>query len=425
MHHLGTWLLAACLASLISGCGGGGSGVPGAGGTPATYTIGGTVSGLSGSGLVLQDNGGNNFSVSANGAFTFSTALDAGATYAVTVLTQPTGPAQTCSVTNGTGTVAQANVTSVAVTCVTVTFTPVTATMTSTRILHTATLLPNGQVLLTGGIVDSSLVALDSAEVYDPTGNTFAAIATRMTSLRNQHTATLLPNGLVLIAGGSNNGNGDGLNTAELYNPATQTFTALTARMATPRGGHTATLLANGQVLLTGGFFNSSVSLNTAELYNPATQTFTALPATMTSHRESHAASRLPNGQVLLTGGGSSHINVNTAELYDPATQTFTALTAAMASIRSAHTSTLLANGQILVTGGVSNLSVTNFTAFNTAESYNPVTNAFTALAATLTTSRAGHTATLLPNGAVLLTGGGTGSNSTVIVLNSAELYGP
>ena len=85
--------------------------------------MGGTVSGLVGSGLVLQNNAGDNLAISANGTFTFATAVAAGATYAVTVLTQPTAPPQSCTVTNGTGTVANANVTNVAVTCVTGSYT--------------------------------------------------------------------------------------------------------------------------------------------------------------------------------------------------------------------------------------------------------------------------------------------------------------
>ncbi len=91
--------------------------------TTPTYTIGGTVSGLVGTGLVLQDNGGNNLAVAANGSFTFSTPIATGGAYAVTVLAQPTGPAQTCLVTSGSGTVASANVTSVSVTCTTATYT--------------------------------------------------------------------------------------------------------------------------------------------------------------------------------------------------------------------------------------------------------------------------------------------------------------
>src|SRR6185312_5672949 len=87
-----------------------------------TYTVGGTVSGLAGTGLVLQDNGGDNLAVTANGGFAFATALASGTTYAVTVKTQPTGLAQTCAVTNGSGTVGAANVTTVAVACTTNTY---------------------------------------------------------------------------------------------------------------------------------------------------------------------------------------------------------------------------------------------------------------------------------------------------------------
>src|SRR5262249_51867313 len=88
------------------------------------HTIGGSVSGLSGTGLVLQNNGGDNLAVSANGAFSFSTSLTSGATYSVTVLTQPTNPSQTCTVTGGgSGTVGGTNVTNVSISCTTNSFT--------------------------------------------------------------------------------------------------------------------------------------------------------------------------------------------------------------------------------------------------------------------------------------------------------------
>jgi hypothetical protein len=110
-------LVDAVLLALLIACGGGSKG-GGGGSTPTTFTIGGTVSGLSGTGLVLQNNGADNLSVSANGSFTFATAIDSGSSFNVTVLTQPSSPAQTCAVTSGTGT-ASANVTTVQVACAT------------------------------------------------------------------------------------------------------------------------------------------------------------------------------------------------------------------------------------------------------------------------------------------------------------------
>jgi len=106
-----------CASLAIAACGGGGGNDDPPPPPAPTYTVGGTVTGLTGTGLVLANNGGNNLSISANGAFAFTTALASGATYAVTVITQPSAPAQTCTVANGSGTVASANITNVTVTC--------------------------------------------------------------------------------------------------------------------------------------------------------------------------------------------------------------------------------------------------------------------------------------------------------------------
>jgi hypothetical protein len=189
------------------------------------------------------------------------------------------------------------------------TFTPI-ASLTNTRELHTATLLNNGTVLITGGFGSS----LSSAELYDPSTGTFT-VTGNMTASRYYHTATLLNNGKVLITGGYNS---SALSSAELYDPSTGTFT-VTGSMTTVRYGHTATLLNNGKVLIAGG--DSSSALASAELYDPSTGTFVAI-GNMTSARSYQTATLLNNGKALLAGGSDGSIVASSAELYQPATLT-------------------------------------------------------------------------------------------------------
>ncbi|MDQ3473313.1 MAG: hypothetical protein M3447_06200, partial [Acidobacteriota bacterium] len=141
--------------------------------------------------------------------------------------------------------------------------------MTAKRAAHTATLLGNGKVLIAGGFVGNG-GGLSSAEVFDPTTTTFTS-AENMTVARAGHTATPLPNGKVLISGGYN---GDYLNSAEVYDPATNRF-ASAGRMVTARSGHVATLLKDGKVLLVGGVGTGWTFLSDAELFDPQTNTFT------------------------------------------------------------------------------------------------------------------------------------------------------
>ena len=434
------------------------------------YTIGGTIAGLSGSGLVLLDNGGNDLTVGAGAtSFTFSP-LDSGSAYSITVLSQPSNPSQTCTVSSGSGTVTSANVTNVAVTCLPLPqgFVGFVATgsMTAGRISHTATLLNNGKVLITGGAIDlnSQTFVTDSAQLYDPATGTFPG-AGSMTTVREGSTATLLNNGQVLIAGGDNGDCDSGncvLASAELYNPATGTFTA-TGNMTDTRTEHTATLLNNGKVLMAGGFNGDMADLASAELYDPATGTFTPT-GSMTTARQNQTAALLNNGMVLIAGGIAGGFPIlASAELYDPATGIFTA-TGSMAGGRVGHTATLLNNGQVLIVGGGNpsgelfnpatgvftitgdtsvNLSGATATLLNNGQVliaggdegpgsnvptasallYNPATGAFTS-AGIMTTARAQHTATLLNNGNVLVAGG-VASPSGFPILASAELYLP
>ncbi|MGC1521431.1 MAG: kelch repeat-containing protein [Steroidobacteraceae bacterium] len=306
------------------------------------------------------------------------------------------------------------------------TFAALSVTMVSPRAGHTATLLNSGDVILMGGDdkFPSTGTTYGSAELYNPTANTFAAISASMTTARENFAAALLPNGQVLVTGGFNNNTPD-LSSAELYDPVAGTFTALNAAMTSVRSAHTATLLQSGKVLITGGTDQTGNALNSAELYDPVAQTFTAITATMTTTRQGHTATMISDGTVLLTGGfDANKNNLNTAEIYDPVANSFTALSATMTSARALHRAALLANGQVLITGGGSGPEVlASLTVLNTAEVYDPTAKTFTGVVATLTVPRAGHTETLLPGGQILITGGASSTNGAALA--TAEQSGP
>jgi hypothetical protein len=283
-----------------------------------------------------------------------------------------------------------------------------TGSLITGRYSHTATLLNNGKLLITGGSGGSS--ALASAELYDPSTAAFATTGS-LTAARYLHTATLLKNGMVLVVGGQF----PSLASAELYNPTTGTFTA-TGSLSTARGRHTATLLNNGTVLITGGFDSGGNGLASAEVYDLATGSFTAT-GSMGISRAGHTATLLNNGMVLISGGISSNFAQSSSELYNPTTGTFS-FTGNMLFPRTGHTATLLNNGSVLVAGG----SLGPTTALASAELYNPVTGAFTTTGS-LSTARGLHSATLLDNGMVLIAGGY--NPSPVAILASAEVYDP
>src|SRR5512140_242387 len=214
------------------------------------------------------------------------------------------------------------------------------------------------------------------------TGRVFVPTGSMMVG-REATTATLLRNGQVLIAGGWVHGQVDDTEetaSAELYDPQTGTFTP-TGSMNISRQGHTATPLADGKVLIAGGYRYGGAPV-TAEIYDPDTGTFTTT-GSMNSARLHHTATLLGNGQVLITGGSRGISNPPVyplaAELYDPASGTFV-ITASMAEGRASHTATLLPSGRVLVTGGAvetSYFTAADYTAG--AELYDPASAQFSA----------------------------------------------
>jgi N-acetylneuraminic acid mutarotase len=318
------------------------------------------------------------------------------------------------------------------------------AGMKTARSGHTATSLPNGNVLIAGGMTGNGNY-YDTVEIYSPATKIFRP-ARSMSARREGHTTTLLPDGKVLIAGGYD---GDYLASAEVYDPATDSFTT-TGRMTVARSEHIAVLLNNGKVMLAGGVGTGWTFLASAELYNPSNGTFTPT-GSMTTPRESHTVTLLKSGKVLITGGHKDRREAMTvyssAELYDPARGVFSA-TGSMTTIRHKHAAALLPDGNVLIVGGsdkrdwqgkyasaeiydsikgmfkaAGDMNMARFKLASAVvslrngkiligggaerlELYDPVTNSFSMIKGKMDRPRYFSAATLLQDGRVLITGG-------------------
>lgn len=250
------------------------------------------------------------------------------------------------------------------------------AQMTVQRASHTATRLQDGKVLVVGGFKADGIF-LASAELYDPATQTFVETG-RTAAPHTSHTATLLPNGKVLVAGGSY---GQPQQTAELYDPATGRFGPVTGMPPDLRDGFTATLLTTEKVLLAGGYSTHGGYaargdiLASAELYDPTTNTIR--PAgRMTTPRAGHTATLLADGRVLFAGGYTSQGVTASAEIYDPATGAF-APTGQMAVKRHKHAAVRLEDGHVLIAGGSDERDYEG--RYSSMELYDPAKGAFTA----------------------------------------------
>ena len=291
--------------------------------------------------------------------------------------------------------------------------------MVQARVSHTATLLPNGKVLLVGGgPPDATPVTpafLASAELYDPVSNTFTATGSMSTD-RVGHTATLLADGKVLIAGGRPLASNE-VATAEIYDPATGRFSA-TGSMNVPRAGHAAARLLDGRVLIAGGF---NAAGSSAELFDPATGSFSAT-GSMTQNRSSGQAEVLADGRVLILGSAD-----NRGDLYNPASGTFIATSPAPLNTPwNGVAVAQLTDGRVLAMGGRHGFptgapfALTPAPLVPDAQLFDPVSNAFMP-SGRLIWPRERATATRLTDGRVLVFGGVANDRWP----NRGEVYDP
>lgn len=265
--------------------------------------------------------------------------------------------------------------------------------MTTERADHTATLLNDGRVLIAGGFKGEGkyFTVLSSAEIFNPAINSFISVGS-MSVPRTFHTATLLNDGRILITGGTDN-NGLALNSAEIFNPATNSFSSV-GNLTTGRFYHTATLLNDGKILIAGG---NNISLKSTEIFDPSTNAFSS-GTDMTVARSHYAAARLNDGQVLLVNGLLSG-TLMSVDIYDPLANVFTSATSSAEQLGLSINT--LPNGKVFIAGS----KLFNQPNGQAAEIFDPADNSFIEVGPMLISGTALNSAVLLNNGKVLFVG--------------------
>ena len=301
-----------------------------------------------------------------------------------------------------------------------------TGPMTLGRDASMQCLLKDGRILITGGGTPPAFEVTDTAEIFDPATRQFSRIAATMSGPRWSHTQTTLKDGKVLIAGGRNAESTDRpgskvLETAELFDPQTNTFTP-TGSMSIGRRNHAAVLLNDGRVLITGGGIGiptgSTMALDTAELYDPATGKFKLLTSKLSVPRQFHDVVSMPDGTVLLIGGtpGPGLLNGNkSVDRFDPATEAFTQV-GDMHAPRIYSVATLLRDGRVILSGSWDGKAIGK-----DAEIYDPTTNSFTEITGS-PHAQTDQQGVRLLDGSVMCP---VGINSKFRVMSSTYLYQP
>jgi len=305
---------------------------------------------------------------------------------------------------------------------------------------HTMTELPDGRFLIIGGGADGMVASYGqtSMETYDPCTQTFTKVGDLLAP-RTSHTSTLLQDGRILVVGGADDILGEPVDTAEVVDPANNFASTATNVLSMPRALHGASLLPDGRVLVTGGTssFNSpqdivTNSTETTEIWNPNTNSWSAGP-NMSKARVGQSTNTLDNDQVLVAGG-FSHITIifvvpfvtDDAEIYTPVAGQPGSFgpPILMTQDRFAHNSIKLSTGSILLFGGAQDVFSDPFNpvATNTVEVFNPNTGSFS-FHGTMTIARGGMAVCLLPNDLVIVAGGAYGSIQQPIPDDTVDVY--
>lgn len=302
-----------------------------------------------------------------------------------------------------------------------------TGSMSSPRRDFSIVAINNGNILAIAGRIDNNYTQTQTCEIYNATTGTWSATGA-LSTVRFDYTATVLPNGKVLVIGGRssttpNTSNWVDLNSAEIFDPGTGLWTT-TSPMSLGRAYHTATLLANGNVLVVGGASRYPIAIdpfNSSEIYNPTTNIWSKAADVLSTTRFSsvHTATVITGGNIIIIGGigtSSSSGFPLTIESYDSVADSWSNA-GSLPNGRYVHTSSLLSDGRILLAGGYE-ITGTLSSLATTCSVYSPDTK-IVAPAAAMNAARVNHTTTILPSGNVFTCGG----DGTSTILSSSEIF--